>query len=216
MTSFHFARARRALPLAALLLLGAGSASAQMYKWVDAKGQVHYSDKPPPPDVKAAPLKAAPAAATGAVLPFELAEAARNHPVVLYTGAQCGACEQARTYLRSRGIPYAEKTVFTRADEARLRAAGSPGEVPLLLVGRSKSVGFETSAWAALLNDAGYPSTASLPSNYQYPQAAPAAPAPVQVAGDQAPAPARVVRQRREAVPPVPAAEPTAPPGFKF
>lgn len=216
MTSFHFARVRCALPLAALLLLCAGSVSAQMYKWVDAKGQVHYSDKPPPADVKAAPLKAAPAAATGAVLPFELAEAARNHPVVLYTGAQCGACELGRSYLRSRGIPYAEKTVFTRADEARLRAAGSPGEVPLLLVGRSKSVGFETSAWAALLNDAGYPSTASLPSNYQYPQAAPAAPGPVQVASDQAPPAPRVVRERRQAAPPAPVAEPTAPPGFKF
>jgi hypothetical protein len=31
----------------AALLLGAGTASAQMYRWVDSKGRVQYSDTPP-------------------------------------------------------------------------------------------------------------------------------------------------------------------------
>ena len=30
------------------LLMCAGAASAQVYKWVDAKGLTHYSDMPPP------------------------------------------------------------------------------------------------------------------------------------------------------------------------
>jgi len=34
--------------IAALLLCAAGIASAEMYKWTDAQGQVHYSDRPPP------------------------------------------------------------------------------------------------------------------------------------------------------------------------
>jgi hypothetical protein len=37
------------MPLAAAILLAMSSwASAQMYKWVDAEGNVHYSDQPPP------------------------------------------------------------------------------------------------------------------------------------------------------------------------
>src|SRR5258705_9462136 len=34
--------------IAALLLCAAGIASAEMYNWSDAQGQVHYSDRPPP------------------------------------------------------------------------------------------------------------------------------------------------------------------------
>jgi hypothetical protein len=32
----------------ALVALAAGTVSAETYKWVDAQGQVHYSDRPPP------------------------------------------------------------------------------------------------------------------------------------------------------------------------
>ena len=204
---------KRAAPALALLLC-MGSANAQVYKWVDAKGAVHYSDKPPPADARASTVKPSSGAESASPLPFELAQAMRNHPVTLYTAAQCSACEQGRSYLQSRGIPYAEKTVLTAADEDKLRTVGSPGQVPLLLVGRSKSIGFETSAWAALLSDAGYPSKRMLPSTYQNPQASSAAPAPVQAdATAAAPAP-RAPRKR--APPPPPPAEPTAPPGFRF
>lgn len=210
----------RVAPLAALgaaLLMCLPSANAQMYKWIDAKGKIHYSDKPPPPSAREAPIKAGAGGSVTVPLPFELAEAARNHPVVLYTGGACGGCDQGRTYLRSRGIPFVEKTVFTAADDAKLREAGSPGQVPLLLVGRSKSVGFETSAWAALLSDAGYPSSRVLPSNYQYPPAVSAAPAPLQAAAAERPAPAdRAPERRLPRMPPPPPPEPTAPPGFKF
>jgi len=47
-------------------------AMAQMYKWVDANGEVHYSDRPPPSNVKTETLRmpaeaaAAPAAAPAA------------------------------------------------------------------------------------------------------------------------------------------------------
>jgi Domain of unknown function (DUF4124) len=45
-----------------LALCVALPASAQMYKWVDANGKVHYSDKPPPSNVKTERLReAAPA-----------------------------------------------------------------------------------------------------------------------------------------------------------
>ncbi len=53
--------------LFAILLLFSASASCELNKWVDSEGKVHYSDEPPPADVKARTLKAptAPAASTG-------------------------------------------------------------------------------------------------------------------------------------------------------
>jgi hypothetical protein len=42
--------------LAVLLALAAGAAQAQVYRWVDAKGTVHYSNAAPPPGVKAQTL----------------------------------------------------------------------------------------------------------------------------------------------------------------
>ena len=39
-----------------MLLLAAGSAYAQVYRWVDAGGRVHYSNDTPPPGAKATKL----------------------------------------------------------------------------------------------------------------------------------------------------------------
>ena len=41
----------RVVLLAALML--AGAAQAEVYRWVDAKGTVHYSNEKPPADVRA-------------------------------------------------------------------------------------------------------------------------------------------------------------------
>lgn len=54
---------KRCLPV--LLFLLSVSAHGALNKWVDAEGNVHYSDEPPPPDVKAQAL-AVPSAARGA------------------------------------------------------------------------------------------------------------------------------------------------------
>lgn len=43
-----------------LALCVALPASAQMYKWVDANGKVHYSDTPPPGNVKSKTLREVP------------------------------------------------------------------------------------------------------------------------------------------------------------
>lgn len=42
-----------------LLMLSSANAFAAISKWVDAQGQVHYSDQPPPPEAKAETLRSA-------------------------------------------------------------------------------------------------------------------------------------------------------------
>jgi hypothetical protein len=61
-------RMNRSFIVLAACLLPALPAGAQMYKWTDADGKVHYSDQPPPDSAKqsstlAKPRPAAPAAA---------------------------------------------------------------------------------------------------------------------------------------------------------
>lgn len=177
-----------------LMLLTASVAQAQMYKWKDDKGVTHFTDTPPPASAKKAELKNYNTAGSGGVeLPPELAEVVRARPVVLYTSGGCGGgCDRARTMLAARGIPYREKTVNTPEDFEVLKKAGSDGQVPFLLIGRSRQVGFEQGAWDAALTEAGYPTVKSLPPGYSNPSPTSAAPA-------KGPGPAELARAKAEA-----------------
>jgi hypothetical protein len=56
--------------LFALAVVLTSTASAEMYRWVDAQGQVHYSDTPPPAGAKSEKtLPTAPASPTSAGAP---------------------------------------------------------------------------------------------------------------------------------------------------
>lgn len=211
---------RRAAPLAAALALGlslcAVPAAAQIYKWVDGHGVTHYSDAPPPPGAPANTRVEIKSFASGpqAELPPQLAEAMRYRPVTLYSTSPCDVCDQARAMLRARGIPYTEKTVNTVEDHAALKQAGSNGQLPLLLVGRRKQIGYEQNSWDVLLSDAGYPVDNVLPPDYRQPAPVPAAPPAQPGAGEQAAAAARAAADeaaRLKKLPPL-----NATPDFQF
>jgi glutaredoxin len=169
------------LPLLLALLALSHAATAQVFKWVDDKGVTHFSDQPPPASAKAkapAAVKTAGGSGgdSGAGLPYELAQAVRNHPVVMYTSSPCAPCEQGRSLLSTRGIPFTEKSVATDADIAQMKAAGGDGQMPLLFIGRSKITGFQEGAWNAALSAASYPATRMLPANYKVARTESAAP----------------------------------------
>lgn len=217
--SIKIALNRHFLLLPMLLLPVCAVAQAELFKWVGPDGKVTYSDVPPPAAARGIEKKqlapAAPAPSAG--LPYELAEAAKASPVILYAAPDCSPCDQGRALLAARGIPYREKTVTSNEDIVRLREAGGDAQLPLLLVGKERQQGFSDSAWSAALSAAGYPQTSRLPPHYRHPapepaagRAAPAASAaPKAEAGAGAAAPAA----RQEALP-----TPTgnAPPGFRF
>jgi len=162
--------------LGVALLVIAEAAATQMYKWKDAQGVTHYGDTPPP-RVKSEVLKTdkqAPARAP--ILPYELARAVQAAPVVLYTTARCDACDEGRTLLRARGIPFLERTVNTGEDQKQLeQVSGGKSELPLLLVGSRRITGFQAAAWNEALTSAAYPRQKMLPPTYQFAPPAPAA-----------------------------------------
>ena len=206
--------------LALSLTLASAGASAQMYKWVDQKGSVHYTDTPPPPNARKADIKASASTVQNATVPYALAQAMRSHPVILYTAPGCKPCDQGRSLLKARGVPFAEKLVTSEADVARLRAAGGNGDVPFLLVGKVSSSGFDSASWTGALTTAGYPLLSVLPRNYQFAAPEAAAPAPAAAAEVhprvEAEVAAGTAATRPASPPPNNNRKADTPPGFQF
>ena len=154
--------------LAPLLLLPA-LAQAQMYRWTDANGKVHYSDRPPVSGAKNVQKQATPISqGSQAPLPYALLQAAKNFPVTLYASDGCKeACAQAREILNKRGVPYSEVMVADDEDLAALRKLSGGDAGPVITVGREVIRGFEGGAYKAALDDAGYPASSMLPRGVQ-------------------------------------------------
>ncbi|MGN6704121.1 MAG: DUF4124 domain-containing protein, partial [Burkholderiaceae bacterium] len=190
------------------LLASATLAHAELYKSVDAKGHVTYSDVPPTSATRIERKSVDPAGDPNAALPYELARAAASNPVTLYTTESCAPCDAARRFLAGRGIPFTERTVSTRADAARLHdAVGSADQLPAITVGRARQAGFASGEWTTMLTAAGYPESNLLPKAYHNPPPQPAAPALA-----SAPRTEPVVAARPETPPAEPAARFPSPP----
>jgi glutaredoxin len=153
----------------ALALLAIAGASDAQYRWRDADGQVNYGDVPPSDarelqrvDARTPMVPNDPSAA----LPFELRRASARHPAVLYTSGDCPACDNARVYLRQRGIPYSERTVEAPEDLDTLRRLTGSDKVPVLTLGGARYQGFNSAEWTRGLSAAGYPAESLLPPGY--------------------------------------------------
>ena len=165
-----------------LIALACTAVQADLYRWVDAEGKVHYSDDPPPSDVKQVEKKKVNGGKPGdAPLPYSLQQAVKNFPVTLYT-SQCGAaCTGARELLAKRGVPYNEMDATDATIQIELKkVTGGTVVVPVLKVGSDAIKGFEEGRWNNSLDAAGYPQTALIkPQSPTKPAAAsPTNPAP--------------------------------------
>lgn len=202
---------KRTLLLTSLLAASVLPAYAQLYKWVGPDGKVTYSDTPPPKDAKKVERKSISAASEDANLPYELAQAVRNAPVTLYSTSACAPCDAARNLLKTRGVPFSEKTVDTAEDQKRYQKMVSSLELPMVTVGRQQLRGFESGQLNSALSNAAYPEQSMLPRNYQFRAAEPLAP--------PKPAPTPTPTPSPEPTPeptPTPPSESNAPPGFHF
>lgn len=148
-----------------ILVLACVAAQAQLYRWVDADGKVHYSDEPPPANIKQVEKKKMTGGKpSDAPLPYALQQAVKNFPVKLYS-SECGdACTRAHEFLAKRGIPYTDMDATNPAVQEELtKLTGGTLKVPVLKVGREAVIGFEEGKWNSSLDVAGYPQTAVIP-----------------------------------------------------
>ncbi len=169
---------RLALPMALISLMSLPLMSLAQYRWTDAEGKVTYGDAPPPQakDVQrlGEPIRqrvpnTAPNTApdTDPTLPYELRRATERFPVTLYTTAQCAPCDQARNFLRSRGIPYTEKTISHTEEIELMKQKGLGTDLPAATIGRQNLSGFRADTWTLELNAAGYPEQSKLPPTWK-------------------------------------------------
>jgi glutaredoxin len=145
-------------------VLACAAYAAEMYRWVDQEGKVHYSDSPPPASAKNVQQKDIGGGSTVSDdnLPYATRVAAKNFPVTLYT-SDCGEpCKKAREHLIKRGIPFTQKNpAANRADADALKKLVGAPQVPVLVVGNSSPLkGYDAGSWDIALDAAGYPKTA--------------------------------------------------------
>jgi len=147
------------------LLFVCGAAQAgELYRWVDERGAVSYSDQPPPPSArKVEKLKGK---GKGNVVEvdkesYELKQAKNLSPVMLYATACGQICDQATDLLKQRGIPYSSKDPSKEPEIAvELKKLTGALDVPVLVVGGSHYKGFDAATWNRLLDAANYPKAA--------------------------------------------------------
>jgi glutaredoxin len=159
-----------------LALAGHLAMSQQVYKIVGPDGKVTFSDKPPAADkgkVTAPEMSAAGQTTSGADLPYELRKVASQYPVTLYTSNACGPCDAGRALLKSRGIPFNERTVTTNEDIDALQRLAGDNSMPFATIGGQRLKGFSDVEWSRYLDAAGYPSSSQLPKSYRYAAATP-------------------------------------------
>jgi len=141
----------------AALLLCSFPLAADMYKWVDENGKVHYADSPPPGkkakklDLKINSISGPPVVSTlGSTAP-----ATSTAKVKLYTTTWCGYCKRAKAYLQARKTPFEEIDVEASAQgQSEFRSLGGRG-VPVILVGNQRMDGYSEGGLEGLLKQAG-------------------------------------------------------------
>ena len=176
---------RIVLLLGCLAVMPSVAQAGELFRWIDAKGKVHYGDAPPADATQIEPLKFPAATTPGEDLPYATRRAQQNFPVTLYVAENCTEyCNQARNLLIERGIPFVEKALQTQEELDAFKALSGSGSVPTLRVGRSFLKGFLAEQWHNELDIADYPKTAP----YRAPRTHPPASTPTAAGQQVAPA----------------------------
>jgi hypothetical protein len=167
---------RNVFLLACLAIMPLGAQASDLYRWVDKSGKMNYGDIPPADATNVERVKLSGDSVQKESLPYETLRAQQNFPVTLYVSKVCGEpCDQARSLLNKRGIPFSEQLIRTKEDvEAFRHLSGIDGVVPVLGVGKDFLKGFSELQWNSALDIAGYPKTAG----YRQSTAQPAHPVP--------------------------------------
>ena len=193
-----------------LLPFAAGAlGAAQLYRWVDEKGNVEYRDTPPPKTAKKVEERRVVTSTIETSAPsYAVQRAMKDFPVTLWA-YDCGEpCANARAHFARRGVPYTEKD--PKPDLKAFEKLTGGNGVPVLFVGSTRLTGYLQGDWDNALDSAGYPRTAP-------PGAAKAAPKPAaekpDPAAQQAAAPKPPAEGQAQEAPPPPQ-QPDARPGL--
>ena len=134
--------------LCLVLLIVSTQSYGQLYKWVDADGNVHYGDDPP----ESAKLEqivgdvisyTSVSVEAYAFDPNKTADGNGAKTVVLFSTSWCGYCRQAARHFRKNNIPFTEHDIEKSAYAAREYKKLDGRGVPVILIGEKRMNGFD-------------------------------------------------------------------------
>lgn len=129
----------RLLVAFAVILMMPVSSLAQVYKWTDENGKVHFSDQKPE-SIQAEEVRVNVNTYTNVTQGNS--NLAPTQKVVMYSTSWCGYCKKARQYFTRNRIPFVEydieKDIQARKRYQKLGASG----VPVILYGKRRMNGF--------------------------------------------------------------------------
>lgn len=132
-----------------LLLLCAVNGSAEIYKWTDERGNVHFSDKKPA-NLESEEIQLQ--INTYESVSYDTSKVDTGKKVVMYSTEWCGYCKKARRYFVSKDIPFTEYDVEKNAKARKqYKAMGARG-VPVILVGKQRMNGFSEKGFEKIYN----------------------------------------------------------------
>ncbi len=136
-----------------VLLTMVFSASAEIYRWVDSAGRVHFTDNPPETANTQTVKLQINSFTSPSVEKFTFDDKLISKPkasaasVVLYSTEWCGYCKQASRYFRQNKIAFkeydVEKSDKGKRDYKKMKGKG----VPIILVGDKRMNGFSPGAF---------------------------------------------------------------------
>ena len=118
--------------------------SAEIYKWTDESGRVHFGDKPKDKDQAEQLSPKINSYESVSYESFTPAQGATSQRVIMYSAAWCGYCKQARQYFRRNGISFVEYDIEKNQNARRAYNAIGGNGVPVILVGSKRLNGFTT------------------------------------------------------------------------
>jgi len=129
------------------------AANAEIYRWVDEGGRVHYSSRPST-EAQAEDVTTR-VQSTGNYVSLEaVAAPVDGATVTMFTTTWCKVCKMAKAYLNEKGIAFVELDV-EHDEEGKRRYHELNGKgVPITLIGQQKLVGFSAAKMEQALKQA--------------------------------------------------------------
>lgn len=135
------------LAVVLLVLLTGSVAQGEVYRWVDDKGTVHYSDEPRENRGRAERVEIRELNSADSVDVSDIESGASSTgegsaEVTMYSASWCGYCDKARAYFERNDIPFTEYDVEDSRKGRRDHEQMDTDSVPVILVGDKRMVGF--------------------------------------------------------------------------
>ena len=142
----------RLVLLTCALMLGGFAVNAEIFKWVDEQGKVHFTDNPPD-DITTEEVELRINTYTSVEIKPLVERLGKSDKVVMYSATWCRTCKKAKQYFQKNNIPYVsydvEKNRIGKMDFKLLRGKS----VPIIIIGNKRMNGFSVSKFDRLYED---------------------------------------------------------------